>query len=273
MSFFRYEAVDSTGKVVLGTMDAPTEAHVSARLSQMGFRAQAVAPAASFSRTAAKAQHATVTVKSSRLGPARARDLALFFRQFAALVRSGITLFQAMEHLAPQTRQLALQQTAREMGETARSGGRISDVMGRYPRLYASHVVASVRAGELGGFLDIVLDEIALDYEQDMAFYKGMAIPRALILQGLFALAVGVSVFPHVFPHQDWATFAKLVFLRNIPILLAILGLGYWWYRRLQEPENREKRDRLAVRTPVFGDLARQKEYVKTNTCTNPTTD
>ena len=258
MSFFRYQAVDQTGKVVNGTMDAPTEAHVSARLAQMGYRPQAVMPAPSAAQNAAAPQ--LPTTQSSSLGGVSARQLAIFFRQFAALARSGINLYQTMETLGPRAGHPALVASSKEMAEAARTGGRISDVMERYPRVYASHVTAGVRAGETGGFLDIILDEIALDYEQDVAFYKGFAVPRAIILQGLAALAIGQPVFPYLFPPPSrWGTYFQLVFLRNIPILLAGMAVSWMVYRRMQEPENRDSRDRLALRIPVFGDLARQK--------------
>jgi len=272
MSFFRYEAVDRTGKIVMGTMDAPNEAMVSARLTQMGYRPQRVIPTPGTSARSNGAgavtgrqpsatsvpQPSTASPPSYR-GGATPKELALFFRQFAALVRSGITLFQALDHLAPRTPHAGLSQTAREMSDAARTGGRISDVMAQYPRLYASHVVAALRSGEQGGFLEIVLDEIALDYEQEIAFYKGTWITKWLIGQGLLALAIGQPLFPHLFPNAQYGLYLRLVFLRNIPILAALGGLLLLWYNRMQLPENREKRDRLALKVPVFGDLARQK--------------
>ena len=271
MSYYRYEAIDRAGKIVMGTMDAPTEAHVNARLSQMGYRPQAVTAAPSKrpvgsrqsavgSQPRSVTQPSTLNPQHSRMGGVSARQLAVYFRQFAALVRSGISLYQAMETLGPRAGHPALVQSSAEMATAARTGGRVSDIMERYPRVYADHVVASVRAGESGGFLDIILDEIALDYEQDVAFYKGFAVPRAVILQGFVAIAIGQPVFPTLFPGPSrWGEYFMLVFFRNVPILLGILGLAWWWFRRMQEPENRGKRDRLALRMPVFGDLARQK--------------
>src|SRR5215470_3082627 len=99
MSFFRYEAVDRTGKIVMGTMDAPNEAMVSVRLTQMGYRPQRVMPTPGANGAGTGAM--TGSQRTANLPPpayrghASAKELALFFRQFAALVRSGITLFQA----------------------------------------------------------------------------------------------------------------------------------------------------------------------------------
>ncbi len=265
MSFFRYEAIDRAGKVVTGAMDAPDTAAVATRLAQMGFTARAVMPAPgsasnrALNGTAGAKSSKTRALPPSNLGGAKPKDLALFFRQFAALVRSGITLFQALDNLGPRSSNPALAETAREMAETARSGGRVSDVMERYPRLFAPHVVAAVRAGELGGFLEIVLDEIALDYEQEIAFYKGMWLPKALVVQGFLAIAIAQPLFPTLFPNAQFARYFLLAFGRNLPIAILIVLLVRWIYGRMQQPNKREKRDALAMRVPVFGDLARQK--------------
>src|SRR5258706_9457246 len=143
MPFFRYEAVDSAGKTVNGTMNAPSESEVSVRLTQMGYSASAVMPTPTNGVAAVGASQRAVTLQTSpprtsntpesKLGGASAKEMALFFRQFAALVRSGITLFQALEHLGPRTAQPALRQTANEMSNAARNGSRISDVMEKYP--------------------------------------------------------------------------------------------------------------------------------------------
>lgn len=262
MSIFRYEAIDRTGKTVIGTMDAISESVVSARLKQMGYRPQRIIPSPATParmKTGTQAASRAAAPVVSRLCGAGPKDLALFFRQFAALVRSGITLYQALDDLAPRTANPALARTAREMAQTAHSGGRISDVMERYPRLYAPHVVASARAGELGGFLEIVLDEIAYDYEQEIAFYKGMWLPKVLVIQGLFALAIAQPLFPTLFPDNRLQDYLKLVFLRNIPITIGLLLLFRLWYAWMQEPNRRAKRDALILRVPVFGNLARQR--------------
>jgi len=261
--FYRYEAIDRAGKTVMGTMDAPDESAVASRLTQMGFTTRAVhapsAPTATQAKTITQRPTPAAQAAESKLPGAPAKELALFFRQFAALVRSGIHLYQALDNLAGRAGHASLAKTSREMAETAQVGGPISDVMEKYPRLYAPHVVGSVRAGELGGFLEIVLDEIALDYEQDVAFYKGLWLPKAMVWQGIVALAIAQPLFPTLFPEAQFGKYIMLVCLRNLPITAVILLAFRWWYLRMQQPEQRRRRDELALKVPVFGDLARQK--------------
>jgi type IV pilus assembly protein PilC len=266
MSLFRYEAVDQAGKIVMGAMDAPNEAAVSARLAQMGYRPQRVLsggqqPAVGSQKTGAQPRAATPNTQHPipNTGFAAPKDMALFFRQFATLVRSGITLFQALESLGPRTPNADLSRSAREMADNARNGASISDVMEKYPKLFAPHVVASVRGGEKGGFLEIVLDEIALEYEQEVAFYKGMWLAKWGVAQGIAAIAIAQPVFPNLFPEPHPDVYFKLLLFRNIPIAIAfylLLRLFFYW---LRQPAQTDLRDAWMLKLPAFGDLARQR--------------
>ncbi len=270
MAFYRYEAVDHTGKIVMGTMDAPNDAAVTARLAQMGYRPQrvipphpnGVVPASNKigNKTGSGAAVPQLPVPAAQsTGFANPKDMALFFRQFATLTRSGITLFQALESLGPRTQNPDLSRTAREMADTARSGGRISDIMQRYPKLYAPHVVASVRGGEQGGFLEIVLDEIALESEQEVAFYKGMSLAKWGVAQGIAAIAIAQPVFPHLFPEPHYDVYFKLLIFRNIPIAVALYLLMRLFFHWLRQPAQTQLRDTWMLKIPAFGDLARQR--------------
>src|SRR5436309_1783160 len=109
MPFYRYEAVDRSGKSVMGTMDAPGEPEVYARLAQMGYSPCTVTAAPGNGARSGSTSARAITAQplpagapasaSSNLPKAGAKDMALFFRQFAALVRSGISLYLALEHL------------------------------------------------------------------------------------------------------------------------------------------------------------------------------
>lgn len=277
MSLFRYEAMDRSGKLVMGTMDAANEAAVDARLSQMGYRTERVMPAQSRATspktgsfpTAGAPQARTAALPGSKLGGVKPKDSALFFRQFAALVRSGISIYDALTNLGPRTIQPALHETAREMAEAVRSGGRISDVMALHPGVFREHVVGAVRAGEKGGFLEIVLDEIALEYELEVAFYKGTWLPKVLIIQAVLAVAIIQPFFIKLLAADKSGTdydfwtqmreYVAVVLFRNLPIAGAILFLLWLGYRWLQRPDQSVRRDTIALKLPVFGDLSRQR--------------
>ena len=135
----------------------------------------------------------------SDLGGVKTRDLQFFFRQFASFSHSGITIFSALENLGSRTPNPNLALTAREMREVAQSGGMISDVMKKYPRIYPEHVTGMVLAGETGGFLDIALAEIADGYDANIKLYRGAWLPKTMGDTGIFDFADCDSLFPYCF--------------------------------------------------------------------------
>lgn len=267
MPFFRYEAVDRAGRPISGTMDAPTEAEVAQRLTQQGFSQLHILPPRTATNgasprqgrsAAASARPQTSSPDAPRQMTASAKECALFYRQFAALVRSGISLYQALDTLGPRTNQPAIRYAAREMADAARTGSTISSVMARYPRLFPDHVVAAMQGAELGGFLDVVLDEIGYEYEQHTAFHKGMWLPKFLVLQELFAIALVQPLFPTLFPNALPALYVGYV-ARNCLFVVALLMALKAFLGWLALPQNALRRDTLALKLPVFGDLERQR--------------
>lgn len=187
MAVFRYEAVDKTGKVVHGAMNASNEQQVAQNLARMGYtlrslhstspsRTQAAAAAAQASaprapRTTSVGGVASVTVASgvpvsirSSVHPA---VLARFFRQLATLVRSGMPLNQALHEMSGLTANARLRKLLPRMQEATQGGNKLSSLMAQYPGVFPVHTIASVWSGELAGKLEIALDEVASDLEQE----------------------------------------------------------------------------------------------------------
>ncbi len=329
MNFF-YEATDSSGKTVMGRLDAGSETEVRQRLQQMGYQPQAVAPngsqqtlqplnanyaasdspvnqhltshqmsGAGVGKTLARTHGGSTALRSSgiilsgnaarttvahgagvstgvttsrartanvsQLGGVNDRDRLFFFQQLASLVKSGMSIFAALDNLGPRTQNRSLNQVASEMADAARNGGRVSVVMERYPRIFEDHIVGLVRAGELGGFLEISLSEIALNYEQNLALFKGAWIPKLMATQGIFALALVIPAFQDLLGNIDLDKGlgpGVVKYLQHEAILLPltfliIYAVKYAW-SRMQLPGLRHKRDSLILRVPPFGDLHRQ---------------
>lgn len=185
MGLYRYEAVDKTGRVLHGAMNAGDEQAVSAKLADMGYSARAILPAggapgkqqtlmqgAAVAPTpAVRGGVQSVTVGSgipvSIKSSVSLAELARFFRHMATLVRSGIPIGQALNDMVPVTRNGRLRNVLSRMRESTQGGGRLSGLMAEYPGIFPVHTTASVWTGELSGRLDVALDEIASDLEQE----------------------------------------------------------------------------------------------------------
>lgn len=254
---FRYEVTDKEGKTLLGAMDANDEQELRDRLAARGFEVTHVAqPDGGQSVGNAAPPRQARKRAPGAAGPA---DKALFFRQFASLARAGISPYGALEDLTNRLDNPALRSASADMRDSVHGGQTVSEAMLGHPRLFPAHVVATMHAGEVGGFLEIALDEIALEYEQEQAFYKGTWLPKSLVIQELFAIALAQPLFPNLFPNNEPALYLKLAFLRNVPIAIAILLAARWLWRKLHTPGMSDRRDRWTLGIPVFGDLSRQR--------------
>jgi len=213
-----------------------------------------------------RTQPASVVAPSevSKRGGVSTRQLLLLFQQLSTMIRSGINVYSAMADLAGRTQNRNLAHTLAEMAESARHGGRISDVMARYPRIYPPHVVGIIRAGEQGGFLEVALQEIALNYEQNIALYRGAWIPKTMALQAYLMIPF-VANFRMLFDGllggatggSPIAAYLAVTLFRNVPIALAVLAAVLWANSHVQLPQYRHLRDSLALRIPPIGELQR----------------
>ncbi|HLJ56396.1 MAG TPA: type II secretion system F family protein [Chthonomonadaceae bacterium] len=201
----------------------------------------------------------------SQLGGVNDRDRLFFFQQLAALVKSGMSIYMALDNLAPRTPNRNLSRVGLEMAAAARTGGRVSDVMDRYPRIFEENIAGLVRAGELGGFLPEALSEIALNYEQNLALYKGAWLPKIMAIQGLYGLVLAIPLFPDVIGHANLDTGigpgVRLYAMHEailLPLAFLIIQGTKWGWAHLQLPGMRRFRDGLTLKLPPYGDLHRQ---------------
>lgn len=208
---------------------------------------------------------AAASPAASGLGGVNDRERLFFFQQLAALVKSGMSIYAALDNLGPRTPNRSLSEVTRQMADAARNGGRVSDVMEQHPRVFEEHIVGLVRAGELGGFLEIALSEIALNYEQNLALFKGAWLPKMMVSQALYALALAIPLFPDVLynasldkgigPGLRMYVIHEAILLPATFLLIQAVKLG-WGH--LQLPQWRRFRDAAALRIPPYGDLQRQ---------------
>jgi len=266
MPTYRFEAVDeTTGRPVMGTLQANDEQSLQQLLRARGFVVQRIIsksdspaqPAAPSQRTDRRAERATASLHAR----------AVFFRQLASLLRAGNNPIQSLSQIADQpSMPESLQAAARAMLANAHLGQPLSEAMERFPRLFAPHVVGMFRAGELGGSLDVICDEIATHYEQEHALWRKLWIPRLLLLNGIGMLLLVLPLFPAFYygmargdVSQFYQRYVALLLTRSLPIFLAVMfvTVGVWWL--LDLPANRRWKDAVVMRLPVFGALNRQR--------------
>lgn len=258
MPIFRYEATEESGRVLRGAMDASNPQEVQERLRGKGYRqvqiqstgaAQAISPIAP-------------AVAVSGMQPAaKAEDLALFFRQMAALLKAGMTPGAALSNLAPRTANPKLQAAGMLIANNVSSGASLAGELARTNGLFPEHCVGLIAAGEVGGFLPFAFEEAALGAEQDAALRKGLWWVRALIWQSIWSVLLFQPMFPSINPkHFEDIRAHILTYVRWEVFLCIPLGLamhlaayfgGKWW----ATPAAARTRDSLSLRFPVMARL------------------
>jgi type IV pilus assembly protein PilC len=100
------------------------------------------------------------------------RDLAFFYRQLAAYIRSGLNPHQALVDLQASTRNRKIKNALFRMAERVRNGETLSASMAEFPHIFPVHATAQIWNGEMGGFLDKAVDEVASSVEEEVRDHR-----------------------------------------------------------------------------------------------------
>jgi type IV pilus assembly protein PilC len=200
MPIFDYKAKDRAGTTVAGTVDAIDEHSAAEMIREMGHLPMSIGLA----RVGAQRQ------ASAEAGSAFARYLiyplwtgvnlkmlALFYRQLATLLASGMSLSEGLRSIGNRTRgRFGI--IIDEMRENVSNGGRLSDTMIRYPKVFSRLQIALVRAGEGGGLMDSMVERIAsyLEYEIKIRALIAKALIYPVVIL-VFAVIMQVAI-PHI---------------------------------------------------------------------------
>src|SRR6059058_1608320 len=143
---FAYRVRTKEGRVLEGKMEADGEGAVAAKLRSQGF----VPPQIDKDKSKAglkKEMH--ILPESVKL-----KDLAVFSRQFATMINSGLSLLRALNILAEQTSSVELARVLGEVRNDVETGISLSVAMAKHPSAFPPLMINMCRAGEVGGFLD-----------------------------------------------------------------------------------------------------------------------
>lgn len=260
MPFFRYEVVDKFGKTLTGTMNAASETDVRERLAAKGYGVKLIlAPPVPVS-----AGHRNAGVPRPRTWRTTAppREMAVFFRQLTSLIHAGVGMNEALMQVNRQTPNRGLRKITGRMAERVNAGEPLNQAMQEFPCAFAPHVVGVVAAGELGGFLPVVLGDIALDYELEQR--ASSRLIRAA-QWGLWVNAIGSVFVAPIMPLLPWiATEGMGVYYRFVckyllPPIIAVVVVLLIARAILRRPAMRSVTHSLLLRVPGLGRASRER--------------
>jgi len=264
---YEYSVRDRLGKVVSGKLDAESESAVATKLKQMGY-----APLNISKHRAGVKTEIKIPGLSGRI---KLKDLAIMLRQFAVMINSGLSLLRALTILSEQTENKELARILGEVRNDVETGAALSAGLGKHPKAFPPLMVNMIMAGEVGGFLDSVLLQIAENYEAEVKLKakvkSAMTYPVVVFVIAILAV-VGmllfiVPVFATMFDDLGGelpAPTKVLVFLSGAMKVMAPVGLValvvffVTWPKVKQKDVVRNVVDPLKLKLPIFGGLAQK---------------
>jgi len=265
---YAYKVRDAGGKVIEGTIEADNPALVAKRLRLMGYTPVNIEP------KSAGGMNRELHIPGLG-GHVGLKDIAIFSRQFATLISSGLTLVRSLSILADQTESEALLKIVSDVRSKVESGISLSEALSRHARVFSRLYIAMVRAGEVSGGLDQALVTLA-DMLEKQAALRGkvksaMAYPVAVLSLVLLIVSAIilfiVPIFKKIFASLNGTLplpTRVLIDVSDVAVKLAVplLALGILvvvlvrrWKRT---PQGRAMWDITMLKVPVFGQLVRK---------------
>jgi type IV pilus assembly protein PilC len=264
---FDYQVRDRQGKMVTGQLEADSQAAVASKLKSMGY--------APLKIEQVKETGLQMELKIPGFGDkVGLKDLAIFSRQFATMINSGLSLIRALSILQEQTDNKKLAETIDAIRTDVEGGQSLSAAMAQHEKVFPKLFIAMVRAGEAAGMLDQVLLRVAAMYEADVKLrskiksamtYPVIVFVMAILLSTvmlIFIVPVFASMFDDLGGELPWLTrmlvaasqfvtsWAGVISYIVVPVVL------WQTYKRVRSTEKgRFALDVAKLRVPVFGPL------------------
>jgi type IV pilus assembly protein PilC len=261
---FSWEGKDKAGKVIRGEVRAASEAAVNATLRRQGIMVQKVK-----------------AVRRKRGGRVTEKDIALFTRQLATMMKAGVPLLQSFDIVGKGAANPAVAKLLLDIRTDVETGSALAAAFRKFPLYFDALFCNLVQAGEQAGILETLLDRLATYKEKILAikskiksalFYPIAIIAVAFIITAVIMIFV-IPAFKEVFSNfgadlpaptlvvmaiSDW-------FVANWYIVFPVIGAAIYgfleaWKRSIGV---QVFMDRMMLRLPVFGDLVRKSSVAR----------
>ncbi len=227
MPVFEYHALTNKGKKVKGIMDAESESQAIQRLRLDGNFPVSLSVT---SAAAVKTKNISHPFSFQRI---KSDEISVMTRQLATLIGAGIPLVQALDSLVEQTGNTLMQKVIAQIKGAVNEGKTLTKALEEHPKQFSSIYINMVRAGEVSGSLDVVLERLA-DFSENQEALKGKL--RAALVYPIFMAVIGTGILfvlityivpniTQVFEEMDRVLPLPTLFLINLSQFLK----QFWW--------------------------------------------
>lgn len=286
MPVFNYIAVDAKGEEISGSLDAGSEAEAISKLRQSGVYPTAIVQEGKGKLNVKKGKgrgkgrsrgrSKEKSVFSS--GKIKGKALMIFTRQLATLIDSGLPLLRGLTVLGKQEPNPVLKRTINNLADSVQTGSTFSESLAQHPKIFNKLYVNMVKAGELGGVLEVVLIRLA-EYSEKAQKLKNkiiaaMVYPVIVMLIAsaimVFLLTVIVPKFEDIFEDMLGSKNALPKLTRFVidlsanlkeqivPIAIVLVVLVVAFKVAASTVSGRRIVDQIKLRMPLFGSVQRK---------------
>ena len=288
MPKFHFVALDARGQESTGVVEAGSANDVVAHLRQSGLfptnvveEGKGTIPKEKKAKVAKTASKSPASPKEKKVlfkkSTVKSKVLMIFTRQLATLIDAGLPLLRGLTVLAKQERDLTLKATINSLADAVQGGSTFSEGLAQHPKIFNKLYINMVKAGELGGVLELVLNRLAEFQEKaqkiknkvvSAMFYPIIVLFIAIVIMG-FLLVFIVPKFEQIFhdmlggkplPALTQFVMGASAMVKDHLLLIfagvAGLAVGYSLFARTAF--GRTFLDAFTLKMPVFGDLVRK---------------
>ncbi|MDA3793073.1 MAG: type II secretion system F family protein [Elusimicrobia bacterium] len=274
MPEFTYKAKAPSGSIVEGTMEAPQKSVVVDRLREKRMIVLEIK----------EKKESALTDLIKKINPFKGRvvqkDLVIFSRQLATMVSAGVPIVQGLSILSEQIENPYFKEIVEDIREEIESGSAIADAMNKHPDAFNNLFVNMIKAGELGGILDVILERLA-DYLESASDLKGK-VKGALVYPAvvstialavtIFLMVVIIPTFAEVFssfgkelpmPTQVMINISEIMRKYIVFIILGIVSVVVGTRQFYKTDKGSKIIDAKILDVPIFGLLLRKVAIAK----------
>jgi len=287
MPNFQYIALDANGQQTTGTVQAGSEAEATSQLRGQGLYPTGIVQegkgklGAAGKKAAAKAK-GRKKARGTTGGRIKPKVLMIFTRQLATLIDSGLPLLRGLTVLGKQEPNQVLRGTINSLADSVQGGSTFSESLAQHPRIFDKLYVNMVKAGELGGVLEVVLTRLA-EYQEKAHKLKNKIVAAMVYPVIVMFIAVAIMTFlmlfivpkfkamfsdmggaelpkisQVVFGFSDFMMKRSMVLPNAVWILFALFGVWLIFQFWGRTKTGRRIVDTMKLRIPLFGEIQRK---------------
>lgn len=264
---FEYQVRNRDGKVTKGRVEGDSKAVVAEKLKAMGYNPMSLEEV--------KTGGLNREISFGGAKRVKLKELAIFSRQFSTMVNSGLSLLRSLSILEEQTENKTLATVIGKVRIDVEGGASLSGAMAKHPDVFPPIMIHMTRAGEVGGFLDQVMSQLAANFESEVRLRgkikSAMTYPVVVFVMAILAMTAMllfiVPVFASMFeslggtlplPTQILVWMSNTLKILAPVLVIALAVFAYWWRRHKRDEKVRNFVDPLKLKAPIFGALVQK---------------